>query len=139
VQGYFDALRARMLAVSPPSSCPSQHHVHHAARNPAAARRKAMLAQQPMRDSIQLRPVSLRHGPDAFLDMPWMPLFLIALFAFPPAHRVIATLGGISIVSMTVFTGARTKTAAQSAAESMPAPGLADAVRQNAEVVARSE
>src|SRR5215470_6742870 len=65
-----------------------------------------------------------------------MPLFLVALFVFHPLIGVIATLGGISIVSMTVFTERRSKAAAQSAAESnAQRQVLADAVRQNAEVV----
>src|SRR5215470_3820888 len=73
LQGYFDALRTRMLA------------------------RVATLfdasPQQPMRDLDQVRAFLSGIGPTAFLDMPWMPIFLIALFLFHPAIGVAATLG----------------------------------------------
>jgi PrtD family type I secretion system ABC transporter len=68
--------------------------------------------------------------------MPWIPIFLIALFVFHPLIGIIATLGSVSIVAMTLFTEGRSKAAAQSAAEAnAQRQVLADAVRQNAEVV----
>jgi len=137
LQGYFDALRARMLTrIAAIFDASLQHHVHHALATLPLRGAKPMLAQQPMRDLDQLRLFLSGMGPTAFLDMPWMPLFLVTLFVFHPLIGVIATLGGISIVSMTIFTERRSKTAAQSAAESnAQRQVLADAVRQNAEVV----
>src|SRR5262249_6091473 len=53
-----------------------------------------------------------------------------------PLIGIIATLGSVSIVAMTLFTEGRSKAAAQSAAEAnAQRQVLADAVRQNAEVV----
>ena len=137
LQGYFDALRARMLArVAAIFDANLQHHVHHALATLPLRGAKPMFAQQPMRDLDQLRLFLSGMGPTAFLDMPWMPLFLIALFVFHPLIGVLATLGCVAIVSMTVFTERRSKVAAQSATESnAQRQVLADAVRQNAEVV----
>ena len=48
---------------------------------------KPMQMQQPLRDLDQVRAFMAGMGPTAFLDMPWIPIFLIALFLFHPADR----------------------------------------------------
>ena len=58
--------------------------------------------QQPSRDLEQLRAFMSSMGPTAFLDMPWIPIFLLGLFLFHPAIGMTALLGTISIVAMTV-------------------------------------
>jgi ATP-binding cassette subfamily C protein PrsD len=137
LQGYFDALRARMLSrVAAIFDANLQRHVHHALATLPLRGAKPMVAQQPMRDLDQLRLFLSGMGPTAFLDMPWIPIFLIALFVFHPLIGVIATLGAASIVAMTVLTDRRSRTAAQTAADSSAQRQvLADAIRQNAEVV----
>lgn len=137
LQGYFDALRSRMLTrVATIFDANLQRHVHHALATLPLRGVKPMLAQQPMRDLDQLRVFLSGMGPTAFLDMPWMPIFLIALFVFHPLIGIIAMLGCAAIVAMTLLTERRSKVAAQSTAEtSAQRQVLADAVRQNAEVV----
>jgi ATP-binding cassette, subfamily C, type I secretion system permease/ATPase len=137
LQGYFDALRARMLSrVATIFDASLQRHVHHALATLPLRGAKPMLVQQPMRDLDQLRLFLSGMGPTAFLDMPWIPIFLIALFVFHPLIGTIATLGCGSIVAMTILTERRSKAAAKAAAEtSAQRQVLADAVRQNAEVV----
>ena len=54
---------------------------------------KPMLMQQPLRDLDQVRGFMSGMGPTAFLDMPWIPIFLIALFLFHPAIGMTALLG----------------------------------------------
>ena len=39
---------------------------------------------QPLRDLEMVRAFLSGMGPTAFLDMPWMPIFLLALFIFHP-------------------------------------------------------
>ena len=65
---------------------------------------KPILVQQPLRDLDQVRAFLSGAGPTAFLDMPWMPLFLIVLFLFHPAIGVIATCGAAAIIAMTLLT-----------------------------------
>src|SRR5215470_9189924 len=48
------------------------------------------LTQQPLRDLDQIRTFLSGMGPTAFLDMPWIPIFLIALFIFHPVIGLVA-------------------------------------------------
>jgi PrtD family type I secretion system ABC transporter len=95
-----------------------------------------LLAQQPLRDLDQVRAFLSSMGPTAFLDMPWMPLFLIALFIFHPAIGFLATAGAATIIAMTWLTERQSKGAAKNAMDaSAHRQLLADATRHNAEVV----
>src|SRR5881409_985960 len=68
LQGYFDALRTRMLArVAAIFDANLQHHVHHALATLPLRGAKPMLVQQPMRDLDQLRLFLSGMGPTAFL------------------------------------------------------------------------
>src|SRR5262249_10823688 len=51
----------------------------------------------------------------AFLDMPWIPIFLIALFLFHPAIGMTAVLGTAAIVAMTLLTDRMSRNAAKAA------------------------
>jgi ATP-binding cassette, subfamily C, bacterial PrsD len=137
LQGYFDALRARMLArIATIFDVNLQRRVHYALATLPLRGAKPMLAQQPLRDLEQLRIFLSGMGPIAFLDMPWIPFFLLALFVFHPLIGFVATLGAVSIVAMTWWTERRTKPAARTAAEiSAHRQVLADTVRQNADVI----
>ena len=57
---------------------------------------KPVLMQQPLRDLDQVRGFMSGMGPTAFLDMPWIPLFLVALFLFHPAIGFTALLGTVA-------------------------------------------
>src|ERR1700688_4528682 len=65
---------------------------------------KPMLMQQPLRDLDQVRSFMSSMGPTAFLDMPWIPIFLIGLFLFHPAIGITALLGTAAIISVTLLT-----------------------------------
>jgi PrtD family type I secretion system ABC transporter len=75
-------------------------------------------------------------GPTAFLDMPWIPIFLIGLFLFHPAIGITALLGTAAIIGMTLLTERMTRGAAKSAMDSSAQRQvLADATQRNAEVI----
>ncbi|MFZ0260221.1 MAG: hypothetical protein WAL36_09650 [Pseudolabrys sp.] len=75
-------------------------------------------------------------GPTAFLDMPWIPLFLIPLFLFHPAIGVVTTCGAATIVAMTLVTEWQARGAAKISTEgSAQRQVLSDALRQNADVI----
>ena len=63
---------------------------------------KPVLMQQPLRDLDQVRTFMSGMGPTAFLDMPWIPIFLIALFLFHPMIGFTALLGTAAIIAMTL-------------------------------------
>src|SRR5437667_7847880 len=65
---------------------------------------KPMLMQQPLRDLDQVRTFMSGMGPTAFLDMPWIPVFLIGLFLFHPMIGFTALLDTATIVAMTLVT-----------------------------------
>ena len=137
LQGYLDALRARMLArIAAVFDVGLQAPVYLAlARLPLSGGRPADM-QQPLRDIEQVRSFLASSGPIAFLDMPWMPLFLIVLFLFHPYIGLTALGGALAIVGVTLWADRRSRAAAQSAAHLTAArQELADATRRNAEVI----
>jgi ATP-binding cassette, subfamily C, bacterial PrsD len=75
-------------------------------------------------------------GPTAFLDMPWIPIFIIALFLFHPAIGMTALIGTAGIIAMTMLTERMSRGAARAAMDSSARRQvLADATQRNAEVI----
>src|SRR6266404_2474045 len=137
MQGYFDALRARMLCrVATLFDVGLQESIHTALATLPLRGVKPMLMQQPLRDLDQIRAFMSSMGPTAFLDMPWIPIFLIALFLFHPAIGITALLGTAAIVAMTWLTERMSRGAAKAAMDSSAQRQvLADATQRNAEVI----
>jgi ATP-binding cassette, subfamily C, type I secretion system permease/ATPase len=136
-QGYFDALRSRMLCrVATMFDAGMQESIHVALATLPLRGVKPMLMQQPLRDLDQVRAFMSSMGPTAFLDMPWIPIFLIALFLFHPAIGITALLGTAAIIAMTLLTDRMSRGAAKAAMESSAQRQvLADATQRNAEVI----
>jgi PrtD family type I secretion system ABC transporter len=137
MQGYFDALRARMLCrVATLFDAGLQDSIHAALATLPLRGVKPMLMQQPLRDLDQIRAFMSGMGPTAFLDMPWIPIFLIALFLFHPLIGLVALLGTLSIVAMTLLNERLSRGAARTAMDtSAQRQVLADATQRNAEVI----
>jgi PrtD family type I secretion system ABC transporter len=137
VQGYFDALRTRMLCrVGTLFDAGLQQSIHTALATLPLRGAKPMLMQQPLRDLDQVRSFMSSMGPTAFLDMPWIPIFLVALFLFHPAIGMTALLGTAAIIAMTLLTERMSRGAAKAAMDSSAQRQvLADATQRNAEVI----
>jgi len=137
MQGYLDALRARMLCrVATLFDAGLQDSIQTALATLPLRGVKPMLMQQPLRDLDQVRAFMASMGPTAFLDMPWIPIFLIALFLFHPAIGMTALLGTFAIVAMTMVTERMSRGAARAAMDgSAQRQVLADAMQRNAEVI----
>src|SRR5437660_8749576 len=137
VQGYFDALRSRMLCrVGTMFDAGLQESIHTALATLPLRGVKPVLMQQPLRDLDQVRAFMSSMGPTAFLDMPWIPIFLIALFMFHPVIGITALLGMATIVAMTLLTERMSRGAARAAMDSSAQRQvLADATQRNAEVI----
>jgi len=137
VQGYFDALRTRMLCrVATLFDAGLQRSIHTALATLPLRGVKPMLMQQPLRDLDQIRGFMSGMGPTAFLDMPWIPIFLVALFLFHPAIGVTALIGTAAIIAMTLLTERLSRGAAKAAMDSSAQRQvLADATQRNAEVI----
>src|SRR3981081_1326180 len=104
LQGYFDALRTRMLArIGSVLDAGLQEPIHVALATLPLKGARPMLAQQPLRDLDQIRAFLSGIGPPAFLDMPWMPMFVIVLFLFHPVIGLTALCGAGAIVGLTLL------------------------------------
>jgi PrtD family type I secretion system ABC transporter len=137
MQGYLDALRARMLCrVATLFDASLQDSIQTALATLPLRGVKPMQMQQPLRDLDQVRAFMAGMGPTAFLDMPWIPIFLIALFLFHPAIGMTALFGTFAIVAMTMLTERMSRGAARAAMDgSAQRQVLADAMQRNAEVI----
>ena len=137
VQGYFEALRARMLCrAATLFDVGMQESIHTALATLPLRGASPMLLQQPLRDLDQVRTFMSGMGPTAFLDMPWIPIFLIALFLFHPAIGATALLGTLAIIAMTLLTERLSRGAAKTAMDlSARRQVLADTTQRNAEVI----
>ena len=137
IQGYFDALRARMLCrVATLFDVGLQEAIHNALVTLPLRGVKPSAMQQPSRDLEQVRAFMSSMGPTAFLDMPWIPIFLIGLFLFHPAIGITAVIGTISIVAMMFLTERLSRDAARSATDSSAQrQELVGTIQRNAEVI----
>jgi ATP-binding cassette subfamily C protein PrsD len=114
LQGYFDALRTRMLSrIGSLFDAGLQEPIHVALASLPLKGARPMVAQQPLRDLDQVRAFLSGIGPTAFLDMPWMPIFLIVLFLFHPVIGITALLGASAIVAMTLLSDRHSRGAAR--------------------------
>lgn len=75
-------------------------------------------AQQPIRDVDAIRGFLASGGPVAFLDLPWMPLYLFFVFLLHPLLGLICLGGMILLVMLTSITEGLSKTLASEAARS---------------------
>src|SRR5262247_3774431 len=137
MQGYFDALRSRMLCrVATLFDAGLQEQIHTALATLPLRGAKPVLMQQPLRDLDQIRAFMSSMGPTAFLDMPWIPIFLIALFLFHPLIGFTALGGTVAIIAMTLLSERLSRGAAKAAMDlSAQRQVLADATQRNAEVI----
>lgn len=137
IQAYFEALRSRMLCrVATMFDVGMQESIHTALATLPLRGANPMLLQQPLRDLDQIRTFMSGMGPTAFLDMPWIPVFLIALFLFHPAIGATALLGTIAIIAITLLTERLSRGAAKAAMDSSARRQvLADTTQRNAEVI----
>lgn len=137
LQGYFDALRTRMLGrVAALFDASLQEPIYLALAGLPLRGARPFLAQQPLRDIDQVRAFLSSMGPTAFLDMPWMPIFLLALYVFHPAIGLAATIGAAAIITVTVISERQARGPSKAAMEtSAHRQVFADATRQNADVI----
>ncbi|MGE5513141.1 MAG: type I secretion system permease/ATPase [Bacteroidota bacterium] len=137
LQGYLDALRARMLArVGALFEVALQEPLYTSLVALPLRGAPPLHLQQPMRDMESIRNFLSGMGPTALLDMPWMPLFLIVLFVFHPMIGATAVTGAASILAVTLHTERRSKSVAKDAPRWMAERHLwAEATRRNADAI----
>ncbi len=92
---------------------------------------------QPIRDLESVRSFLSGAGPIALFDLPWIPVYLVVIFAFHTALGITALGGAIILVCITLLNEFLTRGRLKSASKSTLArTNFADACRRNAEVIA---
>jgi ATP-binding cassette, subfamily C, bacterial len=93
-------------------------------------------AQQPMRDVDTIRAFFANGGPVAFLDLPWMPLYLAFVFLLHPLLGFICFSGMLLLVLLTFLTEWLSRNEVQASARADAArKAIADANARNAETL----
>ncbi len=88
------------------------------------------------RDLDSIRSFMASTGPTAFIDMPFMPLFVLACFLLHPWLGILAIAGGAVIILLTLLTEAWSKDPSASMARSaFERQMLAETGRRNADVI----
>lgn len=91
---------------------------------------------QAMRDLDSIRGFLSGGGPNAFLDLPWLPFYLALIFMFHWILGVTAVVGTVALVCMTILTELMTgNTMKKVTAAGGQRSAIADASRRNSEVL----
>ena len=101
-QGFFDALRIRMLTrIGALFDQSLQRQIYDCIMALRLRGWDTASVTQPIRDLEVIRMFLSGMGPTAFLDLPWVPFFLIVLFFFHPVIALGAFIGMLLIVGFT--------------------------------------
>jgi ATP-binding cassette subfamily C protein len=93
-------------------------------------------AQQPMRDVDTIRTFFASGGPVAFLDLPWMPLYLAFVFLLHPLLGLMCVSGMLLLVLLTFLTERLSSNEVRASARADAArKAIADANARNAETL----
>lgn len=91
---------------------------------------------QPLRDLDNIRGFLSSPGPTAFLDLPWIPLYLGICFLFHFWLGITALVGGIVLIALTALSSWLSKQPTRDVVSSnMLRNGILEASRRNAEVI----
>jgi ATP-binding cassette subfamily C protein len=91
---------------------------------------------QPMRDLDAIRAFLSSAGPNALFDLPWLPFYITIIYLFHPLLGIVAVLGAIVLIGLTLCTEYFTQGPIYAATnDSGQRAHLADAARRNAEVL----
>lgn len=101
-----------------------------------AVHQRQIDALQPSRDLDQVRQFLWSGGPVGFLDLPWIPLYLLICFLFHPWLGVAAIGGALILVALTVLTDRGTQAASRAGAgHAEKRSRIVEASRRNAELI----
>lgn len=115
--GVIDVLRQRLLTHAAQrvelSLGEKAFAILHAAPLLQAARSDGL---EPVRDLDQIRNFLCGHGPAALFDLPWIPLYLGAIFMLHPMLGLLATAGALLLVALMLLAALTSASPARRAA-----------------------
>jgi ATP-binding cassette subfamily C protein PrsD len=114
LQGFFDSLRIRMLTrIGALFDQSLQRQIFDCIMALRLRGVDTAAVTQPIRDLEVVRMFLSGLGPTAFLDLPWIPLFLVVLLFFHPIIALAALIGILLIVGFTFLVEYTTRQHAQ--------------------------
>lgn len=136
-QGFFDVVRTRLLTrIGAHLDARLRAGVFGATIQIPLQMSPAARSYDPPRDLDTVRAFLSSNGPTALFDIPWMPIYLILVFALHPILGLLATGGALIMVGLTALTEWLTqRPSAAAAASSAQKARWAEASRRNAEAV----
>lgn len=103
IQGFFDSLRVRILTrIGALFDQSLQKQIYDCILLLRIRGWDSAAVTQPIRDLEVVRMFLSGMGPTAFLDIPWIPIFLIVLFFFHPIIALSAVIGMLFIIGFAV-------------------------------------
>lgn len=135
-QGAFDIIRGRLLARAGTTldAQLSGRALQAVIRLPLI--KGGIDSDQPSRDLDTVRSFISGAGPTALFDLPWIPLYLIICFAFHPAIGWAATIGGVLLVAIALYTETASRKPVEHAyGLTRQRNALSETFRRNAEVL----
>ena len=138
VQGVLDYIRGLVV-----SRAGTDFHEHLSSRLfqviaalPMTAARGAADGMQAMRDLDAVRAFISGTGPAAFLDLPWMPVYLLLIYLLNPLLAYVTVIGAVFLALLTIGADSVTVRLNSEAAQANSRRSLlAEAGHRNAEIV----
>jgi ATP-binding cassette subfamily C protein len=136
-QGVLDLLRSRILVrIAQSLGQQLSVRVYDTIARLSLTTRTLSDGLQPLRDLDQVRTFLSSPGPLAFLDLPWLPFYLLICFAFHFWIGFAASIGAVVLIVLTVLTEIYTREPAKAASGfAVRRNALAESSRRNAEVL----
>ena len=136
-QGALDLIRSRVVVrVAALVDQRLAVAVHDAVIRLSIATRHPGERPQPVRDLDQIRAFLTGSGPIAFVDLPWIPVFLLVCFLIHPWLGLLATTGGIALFAMTLLTESASRGPTRGAAQHAAMRStMVEASRRNGETI----
>jgi PrtD family type I secretion system ABC transporter len=136
-QGALDLIRSRVVVrAAALLDGRLAHAVHGAVINLAVGTKHRAEGPQPVRDLDQIRTFMTGNGPIAFIDLPWIPVFLFICALVHPWLGITATAGGVVLFMMTLLTERASRIPARGVAQDAGTrSAMVEANRRNAETI----
>ena len=101
---------------------------------PPAASRSGAEIMQPFRDLETIRSYLSGPGPLGVFDMPWVPVYIIALFELNPLLGEVSIGSAVVLISLTVFAELRSRSPSAAVADAVSRRNaIAEATQRNSE------
>ena len=138
VQGLLDIIRSRILVrVGASVDETLRGRVLHAILRIPLLTGNHSNHSQPVRDLDTVRSFLSGNGPIALFDLPWIPVYLVVIFAFHVVLGITALGGAVVLICLTLATEVLSRSPARSSTMAASArSNFAETCRRNAEVIA---